>query len=191
MTQASFNADAVPRLVEALKLNEKRLTPLLPGVDQIVRKLSKPQYRSKLTVDIVFEIAKAKSSRRAALVLGNDPYLVEKITELAFALRDGQKAAQLLCVLDGVDLPTASAILSWVFPEKWPVIDVRAWQTLHSFGVVTSRESGRGLGMAQWRVYLQAVEALRSQLGDLAKTPQQVDRLLYAYDVLAKGDNRL
>lgn len=190
MTPASFNGDAVPQLVAALKLNADRLKPLLPGVDPMVRQLAKLPDRSKLALATLYLIAREKSRRKAALVRSNDPHLVEKVTELAFAVKDGQKAAQLLCVLDGVDLPTASAVLSWMFPDRWPVIDVRAWQTLYSFGVVTSRESGRGLGMAQWRVYLQAVVALLEQLDGLAKTPQQVDRLLYAYDVLVKGDKR-
>lgn len=190
MTPATFSGAAVPQLVAALKPKSAALNRSLPGVDHLIHQLAKLPDRSKLTVDTLFQIAREKSRRKAALVRRNDDHLVERVTELAFSLSDGQKAVRLLCVLDGVDLPTASAVLSWMFPDRWPVIDVRAWQTLHSFGVVTSRASGRGLGMAQWRVYLQAVEALLDQLDGLAKTPQQVDRLLYAYDVLVRGDKR-
>lgn len=184
---ASFVSDAVPLLVAEIQKRSGDLKPYITGVDGFISDLNKLTDKSKLDRKTLHDIAKEKSRRRADLVLKNDPDAVEQITELAFSLRDDVKPLQLLCVLDGVNIPTASSVLSWLFPERWPVIDQRAWRALHKAGVVTSRPSGTALGIPQWRAYLQAVRALQPELGGLAKTPQQVDRLLYGLDDLQGG----
>lgn len=187
MSKAAFVPEAVPALVAVLRGRAAELTPHLDGVDDFIDALSKRKDKSSIDLKTLHMIAKKKSRRRAELVWKNDPKVVEQITELAFAIDDDLKPLQLLCVLDGVNVPTASSILSWLFPEKWPVIDQRAWRTLQSAGVVTTRPSGTALGVSQWRVYLPAVRTLQAQLDGLAKTPQQVDRLLYGLDVLGGG----
>ena len=187
MKAATFASESVPAVVASLRAREAELKPYLDGVDDFINALGKRNDKSKIDIKTLHLIAKEKSRRRAELVWRNDPKVVEQITELAFSIEDDTKPLQLLCVLDGVNVPTASSMLSWLFPEKWPVIDQRAWRTLHRAGVVTSRPSGTALGVSQWRVYLQAVRALQAQLGELATTPQQVDRLLYGLDYLSGG----
>ena len=168
MKAATFASESVPAVVASLRAREAELKPYLDGVDDFINALGKRNDKSKIDIKTLHLIAKEKSRRRAEL-------------------EDDTKPLQLLCVLDGVNVPTASSMLSWLFPEKWPVIDQRAWRTLHRAGVVTSRPSGTALGVSQWRVYLQAVRALQAQLGELATTPQQVDRLLYGLDDLSGG----
>lgn len=184
---ASFVPEAIPRLVADLHERADELTEYLDDMNDFMDDLGKLNDKSKLDLKTLHLIAKVKSPRRAELVLQNDPETVEKITELAFSLPDDIQPLKLLCVMDGINVPTASSVLSWMFPEKWPVIDQRAWRTLHKVGVVTSCPTGRGLGHNQWRVYLQAVRALQAQLGDFASTPQQVDRVLYGLDDLNGG----
>ncbi|WP_340239544.1 hypothetical protein [Sulfitobacter pontiacus] len=187
MNGASFVPQAVPRLVAELQARSEELKPYLSGMSAFISALNTSTDTSRIDIITLHKIAYKKSNRRAALVKKNDPKTVLKITELAFSLTDDVKPLQLLCVLDGVNIPTASSVLSWLFPERWPVIDQRAWRTLYKAGIVTSRPSGTSLGIPQWRVYLEAVRALQAEIGNLARTPQQVDRLLYGLDELERG----
>ena len=132
MKAATFASESVPAVVASLRAREAELKPYLDGVDDFINALGKRNDKSKIDIKTLHLIAKEKSRRRAELVWRNDPKVVEQITELAFSIEDDTKPLQLLCVLDGVNVPTASSMLSWLFPEKWPVIDQRAWRTLRS-----------------------------------------------------------
>lgn len=187
MSKATFHEDRVKSLTAEILGRKSELVPYLDGMEPFLDRLRKLPDHSRLNVETLHLIAYEKSNRKAGLVKNNAPDVLERVTELAFSIEDDIKPLQLLCVLDGVDVPTASAILSWMFPDRWPVIDQRAWRTLYEAGVVTTRKNGIGLGGSQWRVYLQAVRSLMNSLGDLAPIPQRVDRLLYGLDVLKNG----
>lgn len=77
----------------------------------------------------VHAIARWKSPRRANLVKENPDDVVEAVTGVAFALMGSAPkcATKLLAVLDGVSIPTASAILTVVDPQTFGIIDRRAW----------------------------------------------------------------
>jgi len=77
-------------------------------------------------------IAQWKSPRRAELVEDNPNDVVEKVTGLALNLRTAYPdyAVNLLTILKGVRVPTASAVLAVADPYHFGIIDVRAWRTL-------------------------------------------------------------
>jgi hypothetical protein len=81
------------------------------------------------------EIARWKSPRRAGLVQHNPEHVVEEVTRLALALKDTdpRRAIHLLTVLDGVQVPTASAVLTVADPQDFGIIDIRAWRALSSW----------------------------------------------------------
>lgn len=180
MIGAGPNPEAVGGLASRVRELWPELKARLGGVDHIIKKLQKLPHRNWIDRDTLYKIAREKSPRRAELVNQNEPEYVPAITALAFKQKDDVKAVQLLCVLDGVDLPTASAVLSWMFPERWPVIDRRAWQTLYRSEIVKTHRNGTGLGRQQWVSYLDVVRALASELSEFSLTPQRVDRILYA-----------
>ena len=55
---------------------------------------------------------------------------IEKISREAFAEKDELLKIKKLCELEGVGIPTASALLPVVFPKQYAVIDVRCLETL-------------------------------------------------------------
>jgi len=128
----------------------------------------------------LFRIAKVKSPRRAKDVNKNPDHVVHQITQLAFdkdALTDERLRISLLCALHGVRVPTASAILSWVFPERWPVIDRRAWAALADLGYVEASRATR-LTPGDWEMFCSIVIPAAKAVD---WTPQKMDRWLYGY----------
>ncbi len=180
MTGIGLNSKAMGGLATRVRELWPELRGQLGGVDSMIKQLNKLPHHNWIDRDTLFKIAWEKSPRKAELVNQNEPEIVPAITELAFKQKDDVKTVQLLRVLDGVDLPTASAVLSWMFPERWPVIDRRAWQTLYRAEIVKTHRNGTGLGRQQWVVYLSVVRALASELSEFKLTPQRVDRVLYA-----------
>ena len=80
----------------------------------------------------LYEIARWKSPRRANLVNENPDLVVHEVTEVAITLMDCTPgyAVNVLTVLKGIGIPTASAVLAVVDPKNFGIIDIRAWRTL-------------------------------------------------------------
>jgi len=81
-----------------------------------------------------------------------------------------------LLVLQGVSVPSGSAVLTMLDPERYGVIDIRAWQLLHRSKVVEGAQSGTGLSVANWEAFLDAIRALATTL---RATPRDVERALF------------
>ena len=120
---AQFDADFDPKY----KQGEAQLKAWLRArfrEDQ--RCLDKPHFK---------DIARWKSPRPLRHYESNDDDLVQEVTALAFAARRDDLKLRLLMLLDGVGVPVASTILHFAFPNKYPIMDVRAVGTLRRFGL--------------------------------------------------------
>ncbi len=181
MTRTVFNPKEVPRLAAVIRQNWTRATRDLNGVKPLAsfEEMGKKGY---LTKDELKRIGAEKSPRRKALLNDNDEGVVQDVTRRAFTANSERHRVEMLRSLHGVDVPTASAILSWTKPDRWPVIDQRAWRTLFDHGVVTGHKDGTGLKSIQWVTYVDAVYALQRELSDKKLSPQQIDRILYELD---------
>jgi hypothetical protein len=94
-----------------------------------------------------------KSARSRPLVAANSAGAVEAATRqsLSPAAQDPERIASLLA-LRGVGLPTGSVLLHFAMPDRYPILDVRA---LESLGV--SRPSRT---VAFWLEYVETCRAL-------------------------------
>ena len=101
------------------------LTADLPAIKRFVAD------HGYLRVTDVSKIATWKSPRRAAYVTENSETLVREVTRLALAL-NRPEAAAVLCSLQGVQFPVASAILQLTHRHAFPILDVRVLQALGS-----------------------------------------------------------
>jgi len=119
-----------------------------------------------------FEICMWKSSRPKRRYLKNEK-LIEKITKEAFAESDETKKIKLLCTLDGVGIPTASALLSVAYPKKYPIIDIRCLEQLNNLGYKISKHISE-------KVWIQYLEIMRCLALELKKTPREIDMSLFA-----------
>ena len=79
---------------------------------------------------------------------------IRRVSRAVLATRDESRRLALLTGLEGVSVPTASAILTLLEPRRYGVLDIRVWQLLHAIGAVSARPGGRGFTAAHWTEFL-------------------------------------
>jgi len=109
---------------------------------------------------------------------GNTDEIIRGVTGLALDIShpDPEYEIELrvgvLCVLRGVGVPVASAVLALVYPEAYAVIDFRGWRQV--FGKERTTFS-----IADYKAYLREIRRLALELRWLA---QEVDLAIWEYD---------
>jgi len=157
--------------------------------DPVFKKLTadgrKARVRGYFTRAEFLRICRWKSRRRIALCLSNSKGSVEKLTAIAFTESDEISRIEALLKLSGVAVPTASALLAVSDPSSYGVVDIRAWQFLHSVGAVTRNKRGTNLSVKNWLQYL---SVLRKVALRIKTTPRLVEISLYnAHKATQKG----
>ena len=71
-----------------------------------------------------------KTSRSRKLVAKNTARSIAEASGRALATDDERQRMELLCALHGVGVPTASALLFFAFPDRYPILDERALESL-------------------------------------------------------------
>jgi hypothetical protein len=99
-----------------------------------------------------------KTARSRSRVARNTETFVERITGAAFATGEEHERMAALCVLRGVDTPSASVLLYFAFPDRYPIID---WRALESLG----RRDSPPYSIAYWLSYMDACRTLAAEAG--------------------------
>lgn len=108
----------------------------------------------------------------------NTEEVIRVITQTTFSITHPDKDYELdlrirvLCVLRGVGIPVASAVLALVLPDEYAVIDFRGWRQV--FG----EEKGQ-FSLPEYKKYLGELRGLADELGWLV---QEVDLAIWEYD---------
>ena len=110
-----------------------------------------------------------KSPRAQPHYLRNRPARIREASRLALAARSERRRIEHLLTLHGVSVPVASAILTLLDPERYGVLDIRAWQMLYSVRGVDANPAGRGFTVAQWLRYLETLRCHARRLGASAR----------------------
>ena len=136
------------------------------------------------------DIARWKSQRPLRHYQSNDDDLVREVTALAFAAHRDDLGLRLLTLLNGVGVPVASTILHFAFPNRYPIMDVRAVTTLTHLDLWTRpgpvRSSFIGFSVADWQVY---TRLMRDHAGTVGVTLRELDKAFWAFDE-ARGRGR-
>ena len=103
------------------------------------------------------EVCAWKTNRTTSRVESNTSPAVQTITKRALATEDEADRMAALLELNGVGVPTASTILFSAFPDRYPILDVRA---LESLGYESSRTT---YSVAFWLRYLGTCRALAEE----------------------------
>ena len=93
------------------------------------KRIAGGDYR-RANLDIIFHW-KTKGRGKSRL-LHNTDIEIEEALRLAAGASTERAAMAVLCGLDGVDVPVASAILTAIDPDRYTVIDFRALESLVS-----------------------------------------------------------
>ena len=135
----------------------------------------KANKRGYLTFEEFYKICMWKSARQKQKYISvknrND---IEAITKDALAEQNEKERIKKLCELDGVGIPTASAILTVIFPEKYAVIDIRCLEMLREkFNYKISKLTS----LKSWMEYL---NIMRNLAKENSITPRKLDMALFA-----------
>jgi hypothetical protein len=148
----------------------------------IHKRAQKNQY---MTMDDFLEVVRWKSPRAIRSAEKNSPDIVEKITKMAFELKDEEGKIKILTTLDGVSIPMASSILTVWSPKEYGVIDIRAWYSLYKMELVPVNKST--FGIADWIKYLGII---REKAKEAKCTSREIDAKLYQYfETIREGKN--
>jgi hypothetical protein len=113
-----------------------------------------------------------KSARSRPLVAANGAGAVRSATRHALAAATGERERiEALLALRGVGMPTASVLLHFAMPDRYPILDVRA---LESLGVTARTHYTVGF----WLEYLQACRELAGRHGVTLRT---LDKALWQH----------
>ena len=124
------------------------------------------RHRGHYTLDEFQRVCRWKTARSAPLVAQNSSESVEATTRVALGeSRSNRERIKELQSLRGVGLPTASVLLHLVYPERYPILDVRA---LHALGVPASSQSYRF-----WESYVKEYRRLVKQASVDGRTLDQ------------------
>jgi hypothetical protein len=143
---------------------------------KIIRRLRHVRVDKELSRGEFLDICYWKSPRSIRRCEKNSARLVEQTAQKVFATRSEEAKIELLTALDGVSIPTASAILTLTDPVNYGVIDIRVWQVLHALGSVTSNPGGQKFTFEHWHQFLQI---LRHHARRLNVTVRQIELTLF------------
>ncbi|MFA4887690.1 MAG: hypothetical protein WC595_05740 [Candidatus Nanoarchaeia archaeon] len=105
-----------------------------------------------------------KSPRPKKFYLENSEDTIQNVSRIALAEISENVKIELLTSLRGVSIPVGSAILTLIEPQNYGVIDIRVWQTLHTYGLVNTKPQGRGFTTQDWITYLEKLRELAHKL---------------------------
>jgi hypothetical protein len=127
--------------------------------------------RGHYTREEFIEICAWKTPRSRPRVASNARNAVIDATSRALAASDEETRISALLELAGVGVPTASTLLYVAFPDEYPILDVRA---LESLGV----RSRSQYPVSFWLAYLHACRELSRRHGVSIRT---LDKALWQY----------
>ncbi len=112
-----------------------------------------------------------KTPRSRPRVERNGPAAVEEATRRALASPAERERMAALVALEGVGVPTASTLLHFAFPDDYPILDVRALESL-------GQRARSGYPVAYWLRYLDACRELAFRHGVSLRT---LDKALWQH----------
>ena len=129
----------------------------------------------------LIKILKWKSPRPLRFYNQNEENDIIHITKLALSQKNDALNIHILSALKGVNYPSASAILMFYNPDKFPVLDIRVWKQLYKCNLVNENPRGMNFTLEQWRKYLEVIRGLSIQYNLSAR---QIEKRIFDYDKL-------
>lgn len=127
-----------------------------------------------MTFDDFYKICMWKSARQKQRYIKNKAK-IETVTKEAFSKKDEEEKIKILCDnLEGVGIPTASAILTIVFPEKYAIVDIRCISILRE---KLNIKISKYISINTWLEYLKVMREISKENNI---SPRELDMALFA-----------
>ena len=140
--------------------------------DKLAERLEAAARRGHMLRNELIEVARWKwrGGRTRQLVADNTEEDVVEISAVSFAAKSERLRIGALLSLSGVGWPMASVILHFAFPDRYPILDVRAMKTVGGSSHYT---------FEKWIEY---VTLCRQTASDFGVSMRVLDRALWEYD---------
>jgi hypothetical protein len=123
------------------------------------------------TRDGFLTVCRWKTGRSRSKVEANDSGSIVRATAAALSTTDESRRMEALLALGGVGVPTASALLHFAFPSDYPILDVRALESL-------GRRGRTEYSVSFWVSYVSACRRLADSSGVSIRT---LDKALWQH----------
>src|SRR5258706_14241932 len=123
----------------------------------LIERLRSALARGYLTQGEFTAACRWKSPRSSGHVARNTQHRIRKATGAALRGASDRERLEALIVLQGVSVPTASAILTLLDPDRSGVSDIRVWQLLPRLRLVDGAPAGTGLTVQHWEQFLAVI----------------------------------
>jgi len=120
----------------------------------LLLKIKKAVRRGYLLKSDLEEICKWKTARVIKKIRSNRPNKIKKITSSALKMKNDREKISSLIKLKGVGIPMASAILMFINPRLYGVIDTRVWEVLFKLKEVNRNPKGTNLKVNDWEEFI-------------------------------------
>lgn len=142
------------------------------GDEVLARRMAAVATRGFMTRDDLIAVAKWKwrGGRTKQLAGQNSEDEVQEITRAAFSAKSERLKIGALLALRGVNWPMASVILHFTFPDRYPILDVRAMKTVGGSTIYT---------FEKWQKYAELCRQAAQKMGVTMRT---LDRALWGAD---------
>ena len=151
------------------------------GYNTIIAKISNElSCKGTMSKDTFIGILNWKAPRLKGIVRLNEFDTYEKTFLKCFKAPNNEKLA-ILDELYGIGVPVASTILHFMYPQFFPIMDIRTAETLHCAGYIRSKARDQ-------KRYILYQSTILSIAKDHPKwSLRQIDRALFAYHKIDLG----
>ena len=158
--------------VEALA--QSYLSKTLDAQEEHIEKAIGPAVRERgwYTKDEFLQVCKWKTARSRSRCASNDEQVIVEATRLALKAESERLRIGILTLLRGVSWPTASVLVHFGHPERYPILDYRALSSL------SIPEPDSDYTFPFWWDYVQICRELASKCAVSMRT---LDRALWQY----------
>jgi hypothetical protein len=122
----------ISQIKELSKRYENQLPPKKWELESRIIEHISPAYRKRgyLTKIEFLQICDWKSQRPRSHQKANDEEFIKEISRLSLSTKNEQLQIQVWTLLNGVNWRTASVFLHFAFPNKYPILDIYALNSL-------------------------------------------------------------
>ncbi|MCK4654183.1 MAG: hypothetical protein KAU01_07035 [Candidatus Cloacimonetes bacterium] len=159
-------------------IKENLSTEEWEDTQELINELKNVRSRSYFTKEEFLKMAMWKSGRPKRWYLSNSEDEIIKISKKVFSTNYDKRKIELLTRLEGVQIPTASAILMLTDPQNYGVIDIRVWQVLYLYGSVKVNPKGKHFRFNNWYNYLMKIRYFADKFKVKAR---DIERTLFSY----------
>ena len=145
---------------------------------KLMNELKNVKERGYFTKEEFLKIGMWKSPRPKDRYLKNAEGDIILVSKKVFATKFEKRRIELLTSLDGVSIPTASAILTLIDPQNYGVIDIRVWQVLYLYSSVKDRPNGTNFDFNNWYNYLMK---LRYYAKKFKVSARDIERIIFQH----------